>query len=209
MSSLRASCEPCEPASAESRPAGPRRQLAPEVDWLRIIPFMLMHMGCLGVIWVGWSPVALLVALALYLVRAFSLTAFYHRYFSHRAFKTSRIVQFVFALIGVSAVQRNPLWWAAHHRRHHAHTDTDADLHSPRHHGFLWSHMGWFLTREGFRTDMSRIRDFAKYPELRWLDRFEVLVPLLLVLSLFGLGEVLQEHAPSLQTNGWQLLVWG
>src|SRR5689334_8477342 len=124
---------------------------ADRIDWLRVIPFIGMHLACLGVFWVGVSPLAIAVAAALYALRMFALTGFYHRYFSHKAFKTSRAVQFLFALIGAACVQRGPLWWAAHHRNHHRHADTEADIHSPLHRGFLWSHMGWFLTPRGFR----------------------------------------------------------
>jgi len=179
------------------------------VDWLRAIPFVGMHLACLAVIWVGVSWVAVGVALALYAVRMFAITAFYHRYFAHRTFRTSRVVQFVFALIGAASVQRGPLWWAAHHRNHHRHTETAADPHSPTVHGFWWSHMGWFLTTEGFRTDWARIPDLAKYPELRWLDRFDTLVPVALAAALYGLGVLLEHVAPGLGTSGGQMLVWG
>ena len=179
------------------------------IDWLRAAPFVAMHLACLGVIRVGVSPVALAVAAALYALRMFALTGFYHRYFSHRTFQTSRAVQFVFALIGASCVQRGPLWWAAHHRQHHRVTDTPADPHSPRVHGFLWSHVGWFLTPRNFRTDLTRVPDLAKYPELRWLDRFDIAVPLLLAVAMYGLGALLQQVAPQLGTSGGQMLVWG
>ena len=179
------------------------------IDWLRAAPFVAMHLACLAVFQVGVSPIAVGVAVALYAIRMFALTGFYHRYFSHRTFRTSRVVQFVFALIGASCVQRGPLWWAAHHRNHHRHTETARDPHSPRVHGFWWSHMGWFLTREGFRTDWSRIPDLAKYPELRWLDRYDTLVPVLLAVLLYGLGALLERIAPGLGTSGGQMLVWG
>ncbi|MFC5524347.1 acyl-CoA desaturase [Rhodanobacter ginsengisoli] len=179
------------------------------IDWLRATPFVAMHLACLGVIWVGVSPVALGVAAVLYGVRMFALTGFYHRYFSHRTFQTSRAVQFLFALIGASCVQRGPLWWAAHHRRHHRVTDTPADPHSPGIHGFLWSHVGWFLTPRNFRTDLARVPDLAKYPELRWLDRFDIAIPLLLAVGMYGLGVLLQHAAPQLGTSGGQMLVWG
>ncbi|WNH50588.1 acyl-CoA desaturase [Stenotrophomonas aracearum] len=179
------------------------------VDWLRAIPFVAMHLACLAVIWVGVSWVAVGVALALYAVRMFAITAFYHRYFAHRTFRTSRVVQFVFAVIGASSVQRGPLWWAAHHRNHHRHTETAADPHSPTVHGFWWSHMGWFLTAEGFHTDWARIPDLVRYPELRWLDRFDTLVPVALAAGLFGLGALLERMAPGLGTSGGQMLVWG
>jgi stearoyl-CoA desaturase (delta-9 desaturase) len=179
------------------------------IDWLRVVPFIGLHVACVAVLWVGASAVAVGVAVALYAVRMFAVTAFYHRYFAHRAFKTSRALQLVFALLGASAVQRGPLWWAAHHRHHHAHSDRPGDAHSPRQHGFLWSHMGWFLASASFKTRLELIRDFAAYPELRWLDRFDAVVPALLAAGLFAVGAVLERTAPALQTNGWQLLVWG
>jgi stearoyl-CoA desaturase (delta-9 desaturase) len=179
------------------------------VDWARALPFFAMHLACLAVLWVGVSWFAVAVAVALYAVRMFAITGFYHRYFSHRTFRTSRAVQFLFALIGAACVQRGPLWWAAHHRNHHRHADTAADPHSPAVHGFWWSHMGWFLTREGFRTDWSRIPDLAKFPELRWLDRYDIAVPVALAAALYALGEGLERFAPALGTTGPQLLVWG
>ena len=182
--------------------------LSNRIDWLRALPFIALHLGCLGVVWVGVSATALWVALSLYGVRMFAITGFYHRYFSHRTFKASRPVQFAFALLGASAAQRGPLWWAAHHRHHHVHADKPADPHSPRH-GFWRSHVGWFLTRGAFRTDTSRIGDLLKFPELRWLDRYDTVVPLLLAIVLFVAGEALERWAPALGTSGPQLLVWG
>ncbi len=174
-----------------------------------MIPFLSVHLARIAVVWVGVSGIALAVAAALYVARMFAITAFYHRYFSHRAFKTSRIGQFVFGLLGTSALQRGPIWWAAHHRHHHAHSDLPQDVHSPVQHGFFWSHMGWFMCREHFVADMSRVQDLLKYPELRWLDRFDVVVPSILGSAVFSLGMVLKHSEPSLGTNGWQMLIWG
>jgi len=179
------------------------------IDWLRAIPFIAMHIACVGVLWVGVSAVALWTAAALYALRMFALTAFYHRYFSHRTFSASRGVQFVFALIGASCVQRGPLWWAAHHRNHHRHADTALDPHSPTLRGFLWSHAGWFLTRGAFRTDWARVPDFAKYPELRWLDRYDTVVPVMLAVALYAFGAWLGVALPESGTSGAQMLVWG
>jgi len=179
------------------------------VDWARILPFVGIHAACVAVFWVGVSPVAVGVAAAMYLLRMFAITGFYHRYFSHRTFKTSRPAQFAFAVIGASAVQRGPIWWAAHHRHHHAHSDKAGDVHSPTQRGFLWSHMGWFLSRGHFAPDLGRTRDLLRYPELRWLDRFDILVPVLLAVAMLGLGSVLGRTAPELGTSGWQMLVWG
>jgi stearoyl-CoA desaturase (delta-9 desaturase) len=179
------------------------------IDWVRAAPFVGVHVACIGVIWVGVSPTALLLAAASYAVRMFAITGFYHRYFAHRSFRTSRALQFFFACIGAASTQRGPLWWASHHRNHHQHADTDSDPHSPRLQGFLWSHMGWFLTPTGFRTDMKRIPDLLRYPELRWLDRFDIVVPVAYGTLLFFLGVILGAVAPGLHTGGWQILVWG
>ena len=179
------------------------------IDWLRALPFIAMHLACFSVFWVGVSPIAVAVAVFLYALRMFAITGFYHRYFSHRTFRTSRVVQFAFALIGASCVQRGPLWWAAHHRNHHRHADTRHDVHSPVVHGFWRSHVGWFLTRSGFRTDWERIRDLARYPELRWLDRYDIVLPVLLAVALFLVGGWLETAAPGLGTSGGQMLVWG
>jgi stearoyl-CoA desaturase (Delta-9 desaturase) len=182
---------------------------ADRVDWLRVIPFIGLHVACIGVFFTGVSAFALAVAAFLYAIRMFAITGFYHRYFSHRAFRTSRPMQFLFGLIGASSVQRGPLWWAAHHRHHHRHSDQPADLHSPVQHGFWKSHMGWFLTPRAFAIDRKAIPDLVKYPELEFLDRFDTFVPIALAVFLFWLGGVLETHAPGLGTSGPQLLFWG
>ena len=182
---------------------------ARRIDWLRTLPFIAMHLACFAVLWVGWSPVAVGTAIALYLLRMFAITGFYHRYFSHRSFKTSRVTQFIFALIGAASVQRGPIWWAAHHRHHHATTEQEDDPHSPVHHGLWWSHTGWFLSREHFQVHTERVRDLKRFAELRFLDRFDIAVPVLLAVSLLLAGNFLETHAPQLGTSGGQMLVWG
>ena len=182
---------------------------ARKIDGLRTLPFVLIHIACFSVIWVGWSPTAVAVAIALYVLRMFAITGFYHRYFSHRTFHTSRPVQFIFAVIGAAAVQRGPIWWSAHHRHHHAHAEDEDDVHSPVRHGFVWSHMGWFLSQANFATRSTLVKDWMCFPELRFLDRFDIVVPTLLAFGLYGLGYFLEHLAPGLGTNGSQLLVWG
>lgn len=185
-----------------------RTEAMPRIEWLRCLPFLLMHVACLAVFWVGWSWTAVLITLATLFMRVFGLTAFYHRYFSHRSFKTSRWFQFVGAVLGAAALQRGPLWWAAHHRSHHRDADTRRDPHSPLHQGFFWSHMGWFMTREHVATNERLVRDWARYPELRFLDRYEQVVPLAFASTLLGIGAALAVWAPGLETTAWQVLVW-
>jgi stearoyl-CoA desaturase (delta-9 desaturase) len=179
-----------------------------QIDWLRIVPFILLHLACLSVLWVGVSSFAVMFMLFFYLVRMFAITAFYHRYFSHKTFETSRVVQFIFALIGTMSSQRGPLWWAAHHRHHHRFADDDADRHSPQH-GFWYSHMGWFLNQQNFATNKQAVKDWLKYPELIWLDRFSLPIVLLTAFSIYALGSFLAAYYPALNTSGTQLLVWG
>jgi stearoyl-CoA desaturase (Delta-9 desaturase) len=166
------------------------------IDWLRQVPFLAIHAGCLLLPWVGVSAAAVAVCVALYVVRMFAITAFYHRYFSHHAFRAGRVAQFAFALLGASAAQRGPLWWASHHRHHHVHSDQPQDSHSALRHGFAWSHLGWFMARGNFRPRLELVKSFASFPELRFLDRFDALVPLALALALYAVG-------------GLQMLVWG
>jgi len=185
------------------------RAEADRVDWPRCIPFIILHGGCLGVLWVGWSPFAVGAAVALYFVRMFAVTGIYHRYFSHKTYSTSRFGQFLLALWGATAVQRGALWWAYHHRHHHQHSDDSEDVHSPHVHGFWWSHIGWITSRRNFPTDYSKVRDLAKYPELVLLNRFDTVIPILLAIALFVAGGFLAHVAPALHTTGPQLLVWG
>ena len=179
------------------------------VDWTRCIPFIILHLGCLGVIWTGASPVAVWTAVALYFTRMAAVTGVYHRYFSHKTYSTSRPMQFVLALLGGTTVQRGPLWWAYHHRHHHQHSDEKEDAHSPHVHGFWWSHIGWITSRRNFPTDYSKVRDLDRYPELVFLNRFDAVVPIAFALAIWGLGAFLEVHAPGLGTNRWQMLVWG
>jgi stearoyl-CoA desaturase (delta-9 desaturase) len=195
----------CPPADRESAPF----EASEKFDWARAIPFLGMHLGVLLVFFVGWSWLAVSIAVFLYALRVFTLTGFYHRYFSHRSFKTWRLIQFIFAWIGCTSVQRGPLWWAAHHRHHHVHSDDPDDLHSPRQKGIFWSHMGWFLTPRAERTNFKLIPDFAKYPELRFLDRFDLLPPALLAVALYAFGALIEWGAPDAGVTGWQLVVWG
>lgn len=179
------------------------------VNFVRCIPFIILHLGCFGVIWVGWSWFAVWTAVALYLLRMFAVTGIFHRYFSHKTYSTSRFGQFLLALWTGTTVQRGPLWWAYHHRHHHLHSDEEEDAHSPHVHGFWWSHIGWITSKRNFPTDYSKVKDLAKYPELVWLNRFDIVVPVIFATSLFVLGNLLQAYAPGLGTSGGQLLVWG
>ncbi len=143
--------------------------------WVRNLPFWGVHVAALiGAVAVGWSWAALAWLVGGYAVPMFAITGGYHRYFSHRTFKTSRAFQLVLALLGIGALQQGPLWWAAHHRRHHRASDQPEDVHSPVQRGFYWSHIGWILSSRHTETDHDRVRDLAKYPELRFINNHDV-----------------------------------
>ena len=160
------------------------------------IPFILVHLACLAAIWTGVTVQALIVAGVLYAVRMFAVTGGYHRYFSHRSYKTSRLGQFVLAFLCQSSAQRGVVWWAAIHRHHHLYSDTEHDVHSPRHHGFLYSHVGWIFNPSSWKPDYGTVRDLTKYPEIAFLDRFTYTPAFLLAFGLWLWG-------------GWPMLVVG
>src|SRR5512143_169130 len=153
------------------------------------LPFWGVHiLAIVGLAITGFSWLGLALVAAMYLPRMFFVTGAYHRYFSHRSYKTSRWFQFVLALGAVSTAQKGVLWWAAHHRVHHKLSDAPGDLHSVKQSGFWWAHMGWILARDLEGTDMGRIKDFSKYPELRWLDRWWMIPPIAVGALTFAIG---------------------
>jgi stearoyl-CoA desaturase (delta-9 desaturase) len=183
-------------ARAEGTPTPSERRETKVANWVGVLGFFGLHLGCLAAFLTGITPVALALCAACYLLRMVGITVGYHRYFSHRAFKTSRAFQFVLAWLGCSAYQKGPLWWAAHHRQHHRSADTPDDPHSPRARGWWWAHVGWVLAADYNATNWRAVRDWSRYPELRWLNRHQWIPPLALA-------------ALCLLAGGWSGLVWG
>ncbi|MES1938805.1 fatty acid desaturase [Salinisphaera sp. T5B8] len=168
--------------SAERKyPANPH--LDDKFNWVEFIPFALLHVALIGIWWTGFTATSIALCVGLYFARVFAITAGYHRYFSHRGYKTSRVFQFVLAFVGSAALQRGPLWWAAKHREHHRDSDMPADSHSPRQYGFLDAHVGWVYREARSHAEMDLIKDFSKYPEMRWIERHQFL-PAIIVASL-------------------------
>ena len=188
--------EPSLPIAAIDLHEQPLQRGFPKWDW-RSLPFLLMHAGAVVLPFFttfSWNLVAL--AIGLYLVRMFALTGFYHRYFSHRSFKTSRAFQFVMAVWGLTCVQKGPLWWAANHRHHHKHSDQHGDVHSPGLQGFIWAHMGWIMGDDWHETNLDGVPDLVKYPELRWLDTYHLVPGVTMGVLCYLIG-------------GFPVLVWG
>ena len=197
-------------AAAAALPEGVSERRRLRAGSMKIgLPFVAVHLSLVALFFVGWSPVALAVAVVSYVVRSFGITVIYHRALSHRAFTMPRPVQALGAAVATSAAQRGPLWWTSHHRVHHRHTDRANDPHSPVTGTLAWSHLLWLFEAAHQPTDLHQVRDLARYRELRVLDRFHHAVSGLLVAGLFGLGVLLQHLDPSLATSGPQLVIWG
>jgi stearoyl-CoA desaturase (delta-9 desaturase) len=179
-----------EPAG-KSGPTGfvPRilKQQSHYPNWLDYVGYGALHAGCLGALWTGCSRTDAIVFVVTYVARQFGLMGGYHRYFSHRSFKTSRAFQFVLALLGTIGIQKGVLWWASHHRHHHRYSDTPRDIFSPMHRGFFYAHSGWFLDVKNRDTDYTRVRDFLDYPEIVWLNEYNLLPVLVYGIALWAL----------------------
>jgi stearoyl-CoA desaturase (delta-9 desaturase) len=167
-----------------------------DYDLATMLPFIALHASVLAVFLVPFSPAMIAWLAGSYFLRMFGVTGGYHRYFSHRSYKLNRFWQFCMAFLAQTTAQKGALWWAAHHRDHHLHSDRKTDLHSPVHEGFWWSHLGWILSDEYDNYDPNRISDFAKYPELKWLDKFHLVPPVIYGVAIFLIG-------------GWPAFVWG
>jgi stearoyl-CoA desaturase (delta-9 desaturase) len=184
---------------AEAAGTAEDRQDRPDhaINWLGSIPFALLHVAAIaGVAILGWSWKGFGLAIALYYVRMFFVTGAYHRYFSHKSYRTSRPMQLLLAIGAMSSSQKGVIWWAGHHRRHHKYSDQPGDVHSVVLDGFWWSHVGWMLAYKHQPTETERVKDLMEYPELVWLNRWWWLPPAALGVGCFLVG-------------GWFALVWG
>ncbi len=166
------------------------------LELLKSLPFFLIHLTCLAVLFIRFHWWYLPLAVGLYFGRMFWVTAGYHRYFSHRSFRTSRWFQFLLAFFAMTSLQKGVLWWAANHRHHHRYSDQEEDLHSPTRSGFWWSHVGWILADSYNYTRKELIPDLYRFAELRWLNRYHAVPGALLAVVLYLIG-------------GWGALLWG
>jgi stearoyl-CoA desaturase (delta-9 desaturase) len=159
-----------------------------DIIYPQVIPFLLVHAACCAALWTGVSWEAVVLGTVLYWLRMFGITAGYHRYFSHRSYVTSRVFQFLLACLAQSSAQKSVLWWAAKHRHHHLFSDTEHDVHSPRHTGFVFAHVGWIFARKHDTVDLVKVGDFTKYPELMWLHKHELVPAAVLAVITFLLA---------------------
>lgn len=172
------------------------------------MPFVLLHLSLLFGLCIPYTKAGLLLCLGSYCIRMFAIGGFYHRYFAHKTFKTSKTIEILFALIGTAAAQRGPIWWAAHHRGHHMFSDTPRDEHSPGQQGFMRSHILWFMSNKNFHTRYQFVKDLTKKKHLNYIDRFDGVIPLcyLGLLALFG---YICQHATSIHLTPFSAMYWG
>ena len=194
----------CPPPEITTEPD----DLSNKVEWFRCLPFIVIHLLAVSAFFYPVTLYCVLLAVVSYSLRMFTITAFYHRYFSHRSFKTGRVVQFIGAFIACSSGQRGPLWWAAHHRRHHRHSDTDQDIHSPHAKGVFWSHTLWFMTDYAVPTLLKEIPDWLKFPELRFINRYDWIPVLVLGYGCYLLGSWDWFHSVT-GLNSLTTFIWG
>lgn len=173
-------------SEARKYPANP--DMEDRFNWIEFIPFALLHVALIGIWWTGFTATSIALCVGLYVARVFGITGGYHRYFSHRGYKTSRAFQFVMAFLGATAFQKGPLWWAAKHREHHRDSDMPADSHSPRQYGVFDAHVGWVYREARANPDMDLIKDFSKYPEIRWIERHQYIPGLIVAVLCFAIG---------------------
>jgi len=152
--------------------------------------FLLLHLAAVATFFVGATPHLLIWLAATYSLRTFGVTAGYHRYFSHRSYRLGRVAQFLMAFLAQTSGQKGVLWWAAQHRDHHRYADREQDIHSPRQRGFWWAHVGWVLSTQHDSYDPKKIADMARFPELRWLDRYHWVPTVAFAAGILMLGGV-------------------
>lgn len=146
--------------------------------------------------WIEITQEGIFILFVLYLINTFGITVGYHRYFSHKSFTTSRLFQFILALLAQSATQNGVLWWAEKHRLHHRYSDTKDDVHSPVTQGFFYGHCGWLFILANAEKKYTLVKDLERFPELRWLDKYDQLPTIILGIII-------------LMTSGWSGFVIG
>jgi stearoyl-CoA desaturase (delta-9 desaturase) len=158
-----------------------------QVNLVTSTEFFVVHLLPLLAFFTGVTATAVALFFVTFFGRMWAVTAGYHRYFSHRSFRMNRFWGAALAFAGTTAAQKGPLWWAAHHRNHHRYSDQEQDIHSPKK-GFWWSHVVWILCDKYNKSDQNLIRDFSKYPEMRFIDKHDWIGPWALAVTCFLIG---------------------
>jgi fatty-acid desaturase len=173
------------------------------IAWPSLIWIGVLHLGAMLAFvpeYFSWSALAACFVLH-WLTGGIGICMTYHRLLTHRSFATRpKALEYLLTAIGCCASEGGPIGWVADHRRHHAHSDQEDDVHSPNR-GFGWAHMLWWMT-----PDITSIHtpeyyekwapDLYKDKVLVLLDRFHFVFPLSMFAGLYAIG-------------GMPWLIWG
>lgn len=190
------------PRPVEAPPHIDRRRRALLTVLLSTYLFAFVGIAIWGVSWPAFIGFVLLCYLGMILHELVL-----HRFLAHKAFRTSRAFRFVLTAAAMMWPARGPIWWAATHRHHHRHADTEEDVHSPRH-GRLHATVGWLFAPRALAMGDAEARDLTRDPEMRALQRFFKL-PFLCSIGLgFLAGRAVEALWPASGMTAMQGLVW-
>ena len=155
-------------------------------------------------IYLGWHGIVgmldLVLLASLYSFTAIGVTIGYHRYLTHASFRTNRVLKFVLVILGCVSLEGAPITWVANHRKHHAFSDREGDLHSPHLSrnivlGFMHAHVGWMI--EGRAADTQKwAPDLLQDADIKFINKTTALWVILGLIVPFLIG-------------GWSGLLWG
>jgi sn-1 stearoyl-lipid 9-desaturase len=170
-----------------------------KVDWTNVAYFTALHVGAAFAFWTfSWTALAVFTVF-MWLAFSVGVGVCYHRLLTHRGYTVPKPIEYLLTVCGMLASEGGAISWVAMHRMHHTLSDRPGkDLHTPKD-GFLWSHIGWILTK--VEPDLREIEkryapEMVADPVHRALNRWHLVPNILVGLGLYAWG-------------GWPLVVWG
>jgi stearoyl-CoA desaturase (delta-9 desaturase) len=173
------------------------------IAWPALIWIGILHLGALMAFVPGfftWQAL-LVCVIGHWVTGGIGITMTYHRLLTHRSYAVRpRALEYLLTIIGCCASEGGAIGWVADHRRHHAFSDEEGDVHSPNR-GFGWAHMFWWMTPDitSVHTNDYYARwapDLQKDPIHRFLDKYFIVFPIATAAILYAIG-------------GMPWLVWG
>lgn len=153
------------------------KALKPELDWVNVVflmgsPFIAAALMIHHFVNQGFQLSFLFLFLVFYILTGLSITAGYHRLFSHRTYKAAPWLELVYLIFGAASCQNSVLRWADDHRRHHLHVDTKGDPYNINR-GLFFAHIGWVLYKDTFNErDPNSVKDLTSNPRVMWQHKY-------------------------------------
>ena len=147
------------------------------INWTNMLIFSLTPLLALTLVPVygylyGYDSFEWIIFTLLFVYSGISITAGYHRLWSHKTYKAHPILRVFLAFGGALALQNDILNWASDHRRHHRHVDDNKKDPYSAGRGFWFSHIGWILRNyESASNDFSNVQDLKRDPIVMWQHR--------------------------------------